>query len=639
MLHAPDADIEPVLHMLYARGHPDFRGYKRTTLRRRIERRAGLHGLAGTAEYLLLLRASEQELELLARELLIGVTAFFRDEPVWEALRRDLLPELLARAGAEEPFRAWVAGCSTGEEAYSLAMLVREVLDELEPAQPRPVQIFATDLNADAVTLARRAVYPARIVSEVGLERLKRHFTPAGSSWRVAQPVREMVVFASHDLLACPPFVRLDLLSCRNVMIYFNAGMQRRMVPTFRYSLRPGGVLILGHCETIGGFDASFEVADARLRLYRRPDPDHASRWVPGHGAAAAPPPDTDPEPAMPAMPEYLMSPEAPAGTAAVQAATERLLLQAFAPPLVLVDAQGNVLYTSGHTAPYLAPPAGRTDWNVHAMARAGLQRALAEAVPQAIARGAVVELPDLVVEGSDPARRVHVTVRALSEPKELAGTVLVIFRDVLVGGVPAPRRRGRRASDRSLEAELGRTRDEMQSLREEMGASQEELQAANEELQSTNEELQSTNEELNGSKEELLAINEELHAVNLELQAKLADLALAQSDIRNLMAVSELAAVFLDGELRVRTFTERARALLALREADVGLALSAVAERAGCAELEQAVADALRTLAATPRDGLTAAGRRLSILARPYLRMDNVISGAVLTFYDAPPA
>ncbi|MEN9420405.1 MAG: hypothetical protein RI988_4026 [Pseudomonadota bacterium] len=636
MPHAPDADIEPVLRMLTERGHPDFRGYKRTTLRRRIERRAGLHGLAGTAEYMLLLRASAQELELLARELLIGVTAFFRDEPVWDALRRHVLPVLLSGGDPQEPFRAWVAGCSTGEEAYSLAMLVREVLDELAPARRRPVQIFATDLNTDAVTVARRAVYPARIVSEVGLDRLQRHFAPAGSSWRVAQPVREMVVFAGHDMLASPPFVRLDLLSCRNVMIYFNTGMQRRMVPTFRYSLRPGGVLMLGHCETIGSFDASFEALDARLRLYRRPDPDHAPRWVPGRDATAANLPDANQEPA---MTEDRDSPEPPACAGPLQAATERLLLQAFAPPLVLVDAQGNVLYTSGNTAPYLDPPAGRTDSNVHAMARPGLQRALADAVPQAIARGAVVELPDLVVEGSGQSRRVHVTVRALSESPALAGTVLVSFRDVAVGGVPAPRRRGRRASDRSLEAELSRARDEMQSLREEMGASQEELQAANEELQSTNEELRSTNEELSGSKEELLAINEELHAVNLELQAKLADLALAQSDIRNLLAVSDLAVVFLDGELRVRDFTERARALLALREADLGLPLPTLAERAGCPQLEQAVPDALRTLVVTPCDGLTAAGRRLSIRVRPYLRMDNVISGAVLTLCDAPSA
>ncbi len=626
-----EADIEPVLKYLHACGHPDFRSYKPTTLRRRIERRAGLHGLTGPQAYLELLRASPQEVALLARELLIGVTAFFRDEAVWRALQAQVLPALLRQRPAGKPFRAWVAGCSTGEEAYSLAMVLDEVMSRLEPEQRVPVQIFATDLNAEAVAVARRAEYPARIAEELGPERLQRHFVSTDTGWRIAQPLRERVVFAIHDVLTAPPFIRLDFLSCRNLLIYFGAALQRQLVPLFRYCLRPGGLLLLGQGETVTGFEDSFEVVDARLRLYGRPDGDRVA----------------DPFPPSPGMRddagerprEERAITNMPALAGQLQAAADRLLLQEFAPPLVLADAQGNVLYTSGHIGPYLEAPAGRTDWNLHAMARAGLREALADALALTVARGGAMELAEVPLEGARMPRRVHVTVRALATPVALAGTVLVTFRDVVVDGVAAPRRRGRRSSDRTLEGELTLARQEMHSLREEMGASQEELRAANEELQSTNEQLQSTNDELHASREELLAANEELQAVNLELQSRLAELVLARSDLRNLQTVSDQAVVFLDASLGLRGFTERARTLLGLRDEDMGLPLADLAHRLGHPGLEQQVRDTLRTLA--PGTGLCAGpgGRVLGVQVQPYLRVDNVISGAVLAFRDGPAA
>ena len=630
------ADIEPVLSYLRACGHPDFRTYKATTLRRRIERRAGLHGLDGPQAYLELLRASPQEVALLARELLIGVTAFFRDEPVWRLLGEQVLPGLLQQRQRQggEPLRAWVAGCSTGEEAFSLAMLLEEAMASLEPGQRVPVQIFATDLNAEAIDVARRAVYPAGIEREVGPERLRRHFVAAGSGWRVVQPVREMVVFACHDMLTAPPFLRLDLLSCRNVLIYFGAPVQRRLFPLFRYCLRPQGVLLLGQGETAAGFDASFEALDARLRLYRRAPSGRGLDYLPE--ALCASPPAAQASLEEISMTE-IPTPAPVAGR--LQAAADRLLLQEFAPALVLADPQGNILYTSGYIGPYLDAPAGRADWNLHAMARGGLREALADALALTVARGGALELPDLALQGPRVPQRVHVTVRALAHPPELAGTVLVTFRDVVVAGVPAPRRRGRRASDRTLEVEIARARDEMQSLREEMGASQEELQAANEELQSTNEELQSANEELNASREELLAINDEMHAVNLELQARLAELVLAQSDLSNLQTVSEQAVVFLDASLRVRSLTERARVLLELRDEDLGLALSDLASRLGHPGLVQQVRDTLRTLLPVVSECAGPGGRVVGVLVRPYLRLDGVISGAVLALRGAPDA
>ena len=626
-----DADIEPVLKYLRACGHPDFRSYKPTTLRRRIERRAGLHGLAGPRDYLELLRASPQEVSLLARELLIGVTAFFRDEAVWQALHEEVLPALLRQRPAGEPFRAWVAGCSTGEEAYSLAMVLTEVMAGLEPAQRVPVQIFATDLNAEAVGSARRAEYPARIAEEVSLGRLHRHFVRTGAGWQIAQPVREMVIFATHDVLTAPPFLRLDFLSCRNLLIYFGARVQRQLVPLFRYCLRPGGLLMLGQGEAVTGFEGSFEAVNERLRLFRRPASDRAANpFPPSPSGGAAAGPGTLEEPSMADIPSL-------AGQ--MQAAADRLLLQEFAPPLVLADAQGNILYTSGYIGPYLEPAAGRTDWNLHAMARGGLREALADALALTLARGGTMELPDVPLQGDRTPRRVHVTVRALAHPVALAGNVLLTFRDVVVDGAPVPRRRGRRSSDRTLEGQLTQARDEMQSLREEMGAAQEELRAANEELQSSNEELQSTNEQLQASREELLATNEELQAVNLELQARLAELVLAQSDLRNLQTVSDQAVVFVDASLRLRGLTEHARTLLGLRDADLGLPLAALAGRLGQPGLELQLRDTLRTLLPGSCTCTGADGRGLRVQLQPYLRLDNVISGAVLVFRDGPAA
>lgn len=625
----PSSDIEPVLKYLRERGHPDFRSYKHTTLRRRIERRAALHGLGNPKAYLELLRASPQEVALLARELLIGVTAFFRDEAVWQALREQALPALLRQRPPGEPFRAWVAGCSTGEEAYTLAMVLEEAMASLGPEARVPVQIFATDLNAEAIEVARRAVYPAGIEQEVGLERLQRHFVASSTSWRVAQPLRERVVFAIHDLLATPPFLRLDFLSCRNVLIYFGTPVQRQLLPLFRYCMRPGGLLLLGQAETVSGFEASLEPLDARLRLYRRPLADDQGACLPQPLAAR-------PASVRASLEDIaIMDEPTPAGQ--LQAAADRLLLQEFAPPLVLADAQGNILYASGFVGPYLDAPAGRADSNLHALARGGLREVLADALALTVARGGTMELPDVALEGPRMPRRVHVTVRALTAPLALAGTVLVCFRDVVVDGEPAPRRRSRRASDRTLETEIARAREEMQSLREEMGASQEELRAANEELQSTNEELQSANEELNASREELLAINDELQATNLELQARLAELMQVQSDLRNLQAVSDQAVVFLDAQLRVRSFTEPARTLAGLRESDVGMPAAALAARLGHPRLPQDVRDTLRTLEGGYRAFTRPDGRAVGVRVRPYVRQDDLISGAVLTFCAVP--
>ena len=622
-----------ILRLLQSRGCHDFFLYKRSTLLRRIERRMGIHRITDMRAYAELLARDDAELDLLAKELLIGVTAFFRDTPVWHALKHEVLPALLKAHGDGWHMRAWVAGCSTGEEAYSLAITFREVLEAHPGLANCSLQVFATDLSKDAIDRARRGVYPAAISGEVSAQRLKRFFTPLDGGWRIAKEVREMVVFAPHDLTVDPPFTRLDLLSCRNLLIYLTAPLQRRLLPLFHYSLRPDGVLLLGSSETIGRFDDLFETTDGRLRLYRRrqvgrpvPVPDFSFR-----------PLVLLPEPA-PKEPD--LSSEEPTPPYSLQVLVDRFLMQQWAPPSVLVNDRGDILYINGRTGRYLEPAAGKANWNVHVMAREGLRAPLVAAMRQAAGQRTPVAVHEVPLDSPNGPPAVDLSVQSMEEVSGLKGMLLIVFRD-LQPATPAgrPRRRTRGAVHQELEAELQRAREEAQSLREEMRASQEELQAANEELQSTNEELQSTNEELTSSKEEMQAMNDELQAVNAELQAKLDDLAIAQSDMRNLLNSTDIATLFLDKSLQVRRFTERARKVISLRDGDVGRPLSDLTTSLDYPAMEEDVRDMLRTLVVSEKQVRSREGRWYAVRIMPYRTQDDVIEGAVVTFVDISAA
>ncbi|MDP1647211.1 MAG: chemotaxis protein CheB [Rubrivivax sp.] len=628
-LDSTDGLIE-IVQLLRAGGKHDFLLYKHSTLLRRIERRMGVHRLPSLQAYAQMLRANPQEVDLLCKELLIGVTGFFRDRAVWQCVKDEVLPQLLAAQADGWRMRAWVAGCSTGEEAYTLAMLFREVVAALPGHAHSTLQIFATDLSRDAIEVARRGVYPPSIAGEVSAERLARFFVAQDGGWRIAKSIRETIVFAQHDVIVDPPFTKLDLLSCRNLLIYLAAPLQRRLLPLFHYSLRPGGVLLLGSSETVGRHDELFEPLEPRQRLYRRREntrPGAAPDFPPRAAWLAAPAPKEPPVPEDP-------TPQ-PTG---LQALADRLLLQELAPPAVLVNDRGDIVYISGHTGRYLEPAAGKANWNIHVMAREGLRGPLDGALRQAVSRKDAVELHALPVDGDGPPRAVDISVRALDEPAALQGLLLIVFREV--AAVP-PRSRRRRSSvvHGELEAELERAREEAQALREEMRASQEELQAANEELQSSNEELQSTNEELTSSKEEMQSMNEELHAVNAELQSKLDDLALAQSDMHNLLNSTDIATLFLDKELKLRRYTEKARRIIALRDSDVGRPLSDLTSQLEYPGLQDDVQEMLRTLVIAERQIHSRDGHWYAVRIMPYRTPENVIQGAVITFVDITAA
>jgi two-component system CheB/CheR fusion protein len=617
-----------ILDLLREHCKHDLSLYKASTLKRRIERRIGVHGLASMAEYEDFARRNPAELDLLFKEMLIGVTGFFRDPAVWQALRDTALPELFSRNAAGTRFRAWVIGCSTGEEAYSLAMVFQEANEAVAGTMHFTLQIFATDLSADAIAVARRGRYPAQIAGDVDPDRLARFFRPDADGFVVDNSIREMVLFAQHDVILDPPFTKIDILSCRNLIIYFTTDLQRRLVPLFHYCLRSGGVMILGKSETVGPWQANFGFLDAKARIYRRQDrrPDLGAIDFPTKRHLLRPSAQEPPVPQLPAKGSNL------------QSLADQMLLQEFSPPAVLANEDGDIVYISGRTGRYLEPAAGKANWNIHVMLRPQIRSSIVAAMAQARQERKPVELAGLVLE-EEPQHLLDVTVRAIDEPEALAGLVMVVFRDVAAPAKGARRRRPAGTADPELAAEFLRLQQEIRNLRLEMGASREELQATNEELQSTNEELQSANEELTTSKEESQSMNEELQTINTELQSKLDELALAQSDMQNLLNSTDIATLFLDNEINVRRFTEKITRIIHLRESDIGRPLSDLASTLIYPDLTRDARETLRTLAFSEKQIATTDGLWFSVRIMPYRTLANVIQGAVITFVEITAA
>jgi len=620
--------LQQVLRLLRQRTGHDFSLYKPSTLHRRVERRMVIHGIPSLALYTEFLESNVQEVDLLFKELLIGVTSFFRDPAVWEYLAEVALPELLTRRTTEPGLRAWVVGCSTGEEAYSLAMIFSEVLERLPQPHDFTLQIFASDLSPDAIATARRGIYPLAISAQVSPDRLNRFFSAHESHYQINPGIRGMVLFAQHDVVLDPPFTKLDLIACRNLLIYFGPQLQRKLLPLLHYSLRPGGLLLLGGAETVGPFQSLFVPIDSRLRLYRRQDqsPMAGANFL----LNSFPPLSSKSK-------EHRVSPPN-ARTPLVenlQTAADQVLLQVYAPAAVVLNGEGDIVYISGHTGKYLEPAAGKASWNIFAMAREGLRGPLVGALKHAAARSEPLHLHHVEVATPAGVQIVDVTVQAFREPAALRGMTMIVFRDLALAPTGGRQRKPKGAVAVRQAAELQQYRDEVEALREEARASREELQSANEELQSTNEELQSTNEELMTSKEEMQSMNEELQTINAELHTKLDDLALAQSDMQNVLNSIEIAILFLDQDLNVRRYTDRAAAIINLRERDVGRPLSDLNTSLRYPDLLDDARKTLSTLVFSEKQILADDGRWFSVRIMPYRRLDNVIDGVVITLVD----
>ncbi len=618
--------LEKVFILLRSQTGQDFSLYKKSTIYRRIERRMGLHQIARIADYVRFLRENTQEIDFLFKELLIGVTSFFRDPAAWEQLKGKVIPALLANRHAGGVFRAWTPGCSTGEEAYSLAIIFKETLEQVKPAGSFSLQVFATDLDKDAIDKARAGVYPANITADVSAQRLRRFFIQEERCYRVGKEIREMVVFAPQNIIIDPPFTKLDILVCRNLMIYLTPELQKNLLPLFHYSLNPGGVLFLGSAETIGASTDLFAPLDAKARLYRRLDSTPASKAI-EFPSAFSPVPRAAPE-----------QPRAQKPAPNIQVLSDQLLLARYTPAAVLTTGKGDILYISGRTGKYLEPAAGKANWNIFAMAREGLRYELGATFPKVLRRQETITLKGVKVRTNSDEQSVDVTVQPLAEPEELKGMVMIVFTDVAAPPDTKASRNPRRSAIRNVrlahtEEELRHTREELRSTQEEMQTTQEELKSSNEELQSANEELQSTNEELTTSKEEMQSMNEELQTVNHELQAKVNDLYRTNNDMKNLLDSTDIATLFLDDDLTVRRFTTQTAKIINLIPGDAGRPITDIASDLIYPDLAGDAREVLRTLVFKEKTVAASDGRWFMTRIMPYRTLENRIDGVVITF------
>lgn len=620
--------LEKVIVLLRTHTGNDFTLYKRNTLHRRIERRMGIHQITKMTGYVRCLQENSQELDLLFKELLIGVTNFFRDPAVWEELRTGSLPALLENRAPGHALRAWVPGCSTGEEAYSLAIAFREAVEELKPKANFALQIFATDLDRDAIDKARHGVFPENIAADVSPERLSRFFTKEERGYRVRREIREMVIFAPQNLIMDPPFTKLDILSCRNLLIYLTAEVQKKLMPLFHFSLVPGGLLLLGSAETVGTSTGLFAPLSAKSRIFRRIEP--AVRLEPVEFPASfRAGKHTEAEVSLLSKP-----------TASLQTQADQIVLQRYAPPAVLANDKGDIFYISGRTGKYLEPAAGKANWNLFAMARDGLRYELADAFQRALRKREAILLPGLKISTEGGTQSVDVSVQQLDEPGPLHGLLMVVFTDVATPTIaPSSKSPARSARLTETEQELQRVRAEARATHEEMQTSQEEMRSSNEELQSTNEELQSTNEELTTSKEEMQSLNEELQTVNAELQAKVDELSRASNDMKNLLDSTDIATLFLDRHLNVRRYTQQATKIIKLIPSDVGRPITDLVSSLDDPALAADVRDVLRTLNSSEKPVSAPDGRWYSVRIMPYRTIDDRIDGVVITFADITAA
>jgi two-component system, chemotaxis family, CheB/CheR fusion protein len=615
--------------VLRARIGHDFSNYKDKTILRRVQRRMQVLQIEDVEDFLALLRKDSRQIELLFQDLLIGVTQFFRDPESFGALERQVIPKLFEGKSANDSVRVWIPGCSTGEEAYSIAMLLREHMPKSGVAK---LQIFASDIDEHALETARLGRYPATIADHVSPERLQRHFVREDGTYRIVSDLREICLFSTHDLLRNAPFSKLDLISCRNLLIYFNGDLQNRVIPLFHYALRDRGYLFIGSSENVTRHGKLFDTVDKAHRIFQRRA--HAARGLPHFP---------------------LVSPEAPPQRGAADIRTsvraptmidrvERTMLERYTPAFIVINRDGDVAHFSGQTGNYLEPASGAPDHNAFRMARPGLRPILRATLHRSVVTGRTAVQKNVSVAVNGGTQKINLIVQPIGDGDGdgEGETYLVVFQNsgaIEFEGDEAVEtvRDVESATLRELESELRSTRERLQATTEELEASNEELKSSNEELSSMNEELQSSNEELETSKEELQSINEELHTVNAELTARVDELSRAHSDMVNLLESTQIATIFLDRSLTVKSFTPAATDLFHLVESDAGRPLSHIRARfAGADGIADGAEKVLRTLATIEQQVTSNEdGNRYIMRILPYRTIDNVISGVVITFID----
>lgn len=609
-------------------GH-DFSSYKQNTILRRIDRRMNLHQISDMSHYVAFMQRHINEITQLFKELLIGVTNFFRDPDAFEYLKTKLFPKMFEDKPNDYTIRVWVPGCSTGEEAYSVAIALRETMDTLN--KTFNVQIFATDIDAESVDKARIGRYQESISADVSHEQLEKYFVKEDSLYSIRKSIREMLIFAPQNIIKDPPFTKLDLICCRNLLIYMNSNLQKKILPLFHYALKPGGILFLGSSETIGENIDLFSVIHKKWKIYERRETRYANHTIIDF-------PITTREESRPHIPatkprEVKMS-----------ELVEKIMIQDYAPSSVVINEKGDILYIHGRTGRYLEPSPGEAALNVFEMAREGIRGDLFAAVRKAMARKEVVTQTDLHVKDNGGFRSVNLTVRPILEARMLRGLFLVVFDDVTDKLKEKGDKQKGKVSKRSekhvedLERELRYTRENLQTTIEELETSNEELQSSNEELQSTNEELQSTNEELETSKEELQSVNEELVTVNNELQGKNEELIKTNNDMKNLLDSINIPSIFLDTSMCITRFTAEAKKIANLIASDIGRPISDIATNVSYKNIIHDARQVLKDRRNMEKEVHTKDGTTYMMRMSPYRTVDDLVDGVAITFLNIDP-
>ncbi len=610
----------------------DFTHYKLTTLHRRILRRMALHHLNQLSDYVRYLQETPTEVEALYQEILIHVTSFFRDAGAFETLRREVFPLLLRDRPANLPIRIWVAGCATGEEAYSIAICLLEYLDH--QAHQQQIQIFATDVSEEVISKARTGIYLPSQVSELSPDRLQRFFVPVNDGYQISKSVRERCVFARQNLISDPPFSRMDLISCRNVLIYLRASAQKKLLPIFHYALRQPGFLMLGSSETVGEFSHLFDLDERKHKIYRK-QPN-----------ALMLPLELEQGIVQIATPSTLLAGEARLSQGTLSDVADRIVLNQFAPVGVVVNAQLDIVQFRGQTGAYLEPSPGQASLNVLSMVREELRLELRTALQQVQNDENAAQVEGIQLKDADRTRKVQMDVVPIKANTHKSDFFLILFSEMssssLLTANPrsrAPSARKRKSQEQAeilrLEQELDSTKAYLRSIIEEQQATNQDLRAANEEILSSNEELQSTNEELQTAKEEIQATNEELSTINDELYRRNTETIQVSNDFQNLLGSINIPILMLEADLRIRRFTPTAASLFNLIPTDLGRPISDIKHNLTIADLEAQIQAVIHTLHLKNQEVQDQDGTWYDLRIRPYRTLDNRIDGAVLILVE----
>ncbi len=623
------SSLQKILILIRNKTGHDFSLYKESTINRRIARRMNVHQIDKVSDYLEYIQKHPKEINTLFKELLINVTSFFRDSDGFKAFEKYLISEVLDKKRDGERVRIWVPGCSTGEEVYSIAMIIQEYLDQ--SGRHLEVQLFGTDIDEDAIDIARSAIYPSTIVKEVNSERLHRFFTKEGDGYKVKKSIREMAIFAPHDVLINPPFSKLDAISCRNVLIYMNKDAQKKMLSAFNYALKSGGILFLGPSESISNFVESFTTMDNKWKIYKSKKTDHTPA-----GDFVRFPYARLPQDYTTAVEDLEILGKADNN---ISKNVEKLLIERYAPPTVIANSDGRIVFIHGRVGKYLEPAEGVANLSIVDMAREGIKFELNSAINEAILKNKEVEYKNLDVKTNGSYQTINLTVRPINQPKLMEGLLMVTFRDIepskkeeLKIPETTPKKDKR---IRELEEELRVTKERLHTTIEELETSNEELKSANEELQSMNEELQSTNEELETSKEELQSLNEELLTVNTELQNKVDQLSEVNDDMNNLLNSIEVPTIFVDKDTKIKRFTKETTKLVNLIPSDVGRPLEDIVSNVKYDNMIHDIKEVMDRVIYKEKEVRTKDGRWYLVRIIPYKTLENIIDGAVITFTD----